>query len=290
MVISSSISVKPLFIEMSMNNLTLPVKFAMMEHMKARSGQVGLLLLVIMGLVVGIALSLASRSLGDTVLSRQESESAKAFRLAESGVEQALNALRQDNTTNSTLNLTGDGDFSGTTSIDGQTTFGLYVKEGEQAHLDVASFAPGTLQLMWSRTSDTTENPSTCSAGSGGAPAAVEIIAHNSNGTVSFNYINPYDCTPETNGFENTAVSGSNGYRSSATYNVLSGVTAVRIRPLYTDATITVSGTGLSTQLYLIQSKAAGGDAQKEIEVKRGLDAPASVFDYALFSGSSIEK
>ena len=273
-----------------MNNLTLPVKFAMMEHMKARSGQVGLLLLVIMGLVVGIALSLASRSLGDTVLSRQESESAKAFRLAESGVEQALNALRQDSSTTSTLNLSGEGDFSGTTSIGGSTSFGLYVKEGEQAHLDVASFAPGNLTIQWTRTVDNSENPSSCSAGSGNAPAAIEVIAHKSDGTAAFSYLNPYGCTPEANGFGSTASSGSGGYRSSATYNVVVGTVTVRIRPLYSDATITVSGTGLSTQLYLIQSKAAGGDAQKEIEVKRGLDAPASVFDYALFSGSSIEK
>lgn len=270
--------------------MTLPVKFAMMEHMKARSGQVGLLLLVIMGLVVGIALSLASRSLGDTVLSRQESESAKAFRLAESGVEQALNALRQDSSTISTLNLSGEGDFSGTTAIGGSTSFGLYVKEGEQAHLDVASFAPGNLTIQWTRTDDNSENPSSCSAGSGNAPAAIEIIAHKSDGTATFSYLNPYDCTPEANGFGSTASSGSGGYRSSATYSVVAGSVTVRIRPIYSDATIAVSGTGLSTQLYLIQSKAAGGDAQKEIEVKRGLDAPASVFDYALFSGSSIEK
>lgn len=258
--------------------------------MKTRSGQVGLLLLVIMGLVVGIALSLASRSLGDTVLSRQESESAKAFRLAESGVEQALNALRQDSSTTNTLNLTGDGDFSGTTSIGGSTSFGLYVKEGEQAHLDVTTFAPGNLTIQWTKTSDNRENPSICSAGSGNAPAAIEIIAHKTDGTASFAYLNPYNCTPETNGFGNSAISGVDGYRSQASYAVAAGSTAVRIRPLYSDATITVSGPGLSTQLYLIQSKAAGGDAQKEIEVKRGLDAPASVFDYALFSGSSIEK
>ncbi|GAB4027079.1 MAG: hypothetical protein Fur0011_4290 [Candidatus Microgenomates bacterium] len=258
--------------------------------MKTRSGQVGLLLLVVMGLIVGIALSLASRSLGDTVLSRQESESAKAFRLAESGVEQALNTLRQNTTITTTLNLSGDGDFRGTTSIGSLNSYGLYVKEGEQAHLDVGSFAPGNLTIKWTKETDVRENPSTCSAGSGNSPAAIEIVAHKSDGTANFSYINPYSCTPEINGFGNIAVAGNEGYRSSATYSVVAGTVAVRIRPLYSDSTIAVSGEGLTTQLYLIQSKAAGGDAQKEIEVKRGLDAPASVFDFALFSGSSIEK
>jgi hypothetical protein len=46
----------------------------------------------------------------------------------------------------------------------------------------------------------------------------------------------------------------------------------------------------MSTQLYLIQARAAGGDAQKEIEVRRGLDAPGAVFDFALFSGTTIVK
>lgn len=258
--------------------------------MKYKSGQVGLLLLVIMGLVVGIALSLASRSLSDTVLSRQESESARAFRLAESGVEQALNALRQDSSTNTVLSLSGAGDFSGSTKINGQSNFGLYVKEGDQAHLDVSSFAPGNLSISWTRVSDGRESPESCALGSGNSPAAIEIISYNSLGTASFDYYNPYGCTPETNGFSNATSSGTDGFLSQTSYAVGAGVSAVRIRPIYTDATIAVSGSGLSTQLYLIQSKAAGGDAQKEIEVKRGLDAPASIFDYALFSGSSIEK
>ncbi len=249
----------------------------------------GLLLLVIMGLVVGIALSLASRSLGDTALSRQEAESSRAFRLAESGVEQALNALRQD-ATEGVLNLTGEGNFSGSTSTTAQSSFGLYVKEGEQAHLDVSSFAPGVLTIDWTKVADERENPETCVSGSGNAPAAIEVIAHHSAGTASFAYYNPYNCNPESNGFVGAVSAGSDGYLSRASYSVGSGVVSVRIRPLYADATIAVTGAGLSTQLYLIQSQAAGGDAQKEIEVKRGLDAPASVFDYALFSGSAIEK
>lgn len=255
--------------------------------MVKRRGQVGLLLLVVMGLVVGIALSLASRSLGDTVLSRQESESAKAFRLAETGIEQALNQLRQG-TVPETLNLPGDGVFSGNARVGEQNSFGLYVKEGEQAHLDVTGYV-GNLDITWTRTADTRENPESCSEGSGNAPAAIEVIAHRSDGTASFTYYNPNGCALGNN-FDASSP-GNSGYRSRVnTYGVSVGTVAVRIRPIYADATIQVTGSGLLTQLYLIQSQAEGGDARKEIEVKRGLDAPASVFDYAIFSGSSIEK
>lgn len=255
--------------------------------MTKRRGQVGLLLLVVMGLVVGIALSLASRSLSDTVLSRQESESAKAFRLAETGIEQALNQLRQG-TVPDTLPLSGDGAFSGNATVGEQDVFGLYVKEGEQAHLDVTNYT-GNLDITWTRTADMRENPSSCNEGSGNAPAAIEVIAHRADGTARFAYYNPSGCSLGNNFTDSSA--GSNGYRSRvSSYAVGLGVVAVRIRPIYADATIQVSGSGLLTQLYLIQSQAEGGDAKKEIEVKRGLDAPASVFDYALFSGSGIEK
>jgi len=77
-----------------------------------KSGQIGLILLVVMSLVIAIAMSLASRSLSDTVLSRQESESSKAFRLAETGVEQALNALRTSGVPNGAITQT-EGIYSG---------------------------------------------------------------------------------------------------------------------------------------------------------------------------------
>lgn len=254
--------------------------------MNNRKGQVGLILLVVMGLVVGIALSIASRSLGDTVLSRQESESAKAFRLAETGVEQALNQLRQG-VVPGTISLPGDSVFSGNTFVGGQNSYGLYVKEGEQAHLDVSGYT-GNLVISWTRKSDPHEYPSSCDDSSGGAPAAIEVIAYKSDDTTSINYYNPNGCAIGNN-FTDSG-SGSNGYLSSISYAVPANSIYVRIRPIYSNATIAVTGTNLATQLYLIQSQAEGGDAQKEIQVKRGLDAPASVFDYALFSGSTIEK
>lgn len=254
---------------------------------KQPKGQIGLILLVIMGLVVGIALSLASRSLSDTVLSRQESESSKAFRLAETGIEQALNALR-NNEVLSGVTLSGGSAFTGSVNVAGQTTYDLYVKEGEQAHLDVESFS-GPLSISWTKHADSRENPGSCNEGSGNSPAAIEVLRLNTVNTASFAYYNSVGCGLG-NGFEDSNVGGNDPYLSQVTINVPAGSKYVRIRPIYSDATIEVSGTNLGTQLYLIQSKAEGGDAKKEIEVKRGLSAASSVFDYALFSGGSIEK
>ncbi len=260
-------------------------------------GQVGLLLLVIMGVVVALVMSVASRSLSDTVLSRQERESSAAFAVAETGVEKALTAL-QDPDAQQQIggSLTDVGNFvSGNYQVDNLTTYSLYLREGETAHLDLAGLA-GSVTIYWTRNEDASEDISTCNEGSGGAPASIEVIAmQEAASTVSRSYFNASTCSQlsGTNNFD-PSLGGGTEYLSSislsAPDNFPVGTTALRIKPIYSGATVAASGNGLETQLYKIQSKATGGDAQKEIEVKRGLDAPPSIFDYAVFTAGSIVK
>jgi Tfp pilus assembly protein PilX len=262
-------------------------------NIHARAGQVGLILLVVMGVVIALAMSLASRSLSDTVLSRQEQESSVAFRLAESGVESALNSIRTSAPPSGATSQTS-GIFSTSYDVEELNSYSLFVREGEIAHLDLIDYdtiANPTLTISWTKTSDQGENRTCSGEGSGNAPAALEIISFQADGSAaSFAYYNPAGCTVSGNGFSSSA-SGSNPYRSQVTYSVPVGIGYLRMRPLYADATVAVSGAGIDkTQLYLIQSQANGGDAKKEIEVKRGLDSAPSVFDFALFSGSTIVK
>lgn len=258
-------------------------------------GQVGLLLLVIMGVVVALVMSVASRSLSDTVLSRQEKESSAAFSVAETGIETAFNELRQGIGTNGRTGTFNDSlnQVIGDYKVSPTATFALYVKEGETAHLDLTGFNPANnLTITWTKRSDPSENISTCVEGSGTAPAAIEVkaIKQSLNQDV-LSYYNPAgaSCVGLADGFIDSSDGGAT-YRSSISYDVLPSTSAVRIKPLYSGATIQVSGLNLTTQLYLIQARGAGGDAQKEIEVRRGLDAPASIFDFAVFSGGTIVK
>ncbi len=69
-----------------------------------------------------------------------------------------------------------------------------------------------------------------------------------------------------------------------------------RIKPIYADATISVSGSNLPTQSYLVRSEAenastnATGREVRVVEVNRSLPAAPSILDYALYSGGSITK
>ncbi len=262
-----------------------------------KNGQIGLILLIIIGVVVAIVMSVASRSLSDTVLSRQEKESSAAFAVAETGVEQALNALRQGSVPSGTTSFTDSsgllqGDYAVTTT----TSYGLFVREGETAHLDLTGYnVANPLTIAWTRKTDPTENINSCIEGSQTTPAAVEITAmQEATNAVVRRYYNSSGCSTlsTSNAFIASADGGST-YLSrvgGAGYVVPAGTTALRIKPIYAGATISVSGSGLQNQLYLIQSKATGSEARKEIEVKRGLDAPPSIFDYAVFAAGTIVK
>jgi len=254
-----------------------------------RSGQVGLLLLVIMGVVVALVMSVASRSLSDTVLSRQERESSAAFSVAETGIEKAMNEIKSQGGDVAGGPLTGLSDFViGEYNVSPTTTYGLFVKEGETAHLDLSTYVP-TLTISWTKKADGVENITTCTEGSQNSPAALEINAF-AGANVTRSYYNPANCSPGANGFS-TSSDGGSEYRSKiATYSVPIGTTIIRIKPIYAGSTILVSGDGLNDQLYLIQSSATGGDAKKAIEVRRGLTAPPSIFDFAVFTAGTIVK
>lgn len=250
-------------------------------------GQVGLLLLVIMGIVVALVMSIASRSLSDAMLSRQERESSAAFSVAETGIENALNSLRKGVVPGLTTFNDSVGFVTGSYKVDQLTSYTLFVKELDVAQLNVTGYT-GNLTILWTRKVGG-ENKTCTSEGSGNAPAALEMSLFSAT-TVSRSYYNPFGCNPGPNGFLQSAVDGGVNFRSQiTTFSIPAGSTVLRIKPIYSGATISVVGSGvLPTQLYLVKSRAVGGDAQKEIEVKRGLLAPPSIFDYTLFSAGTI--
>lgn len=259
---------------------------------RMKRGQIGLVLLVVMAVVVALVMSIAARSLSDTVLSRQERESSAAFSVAETGIENALNLLRQGSVPQGTVGLSDSTSLiSGGFSVNETSGYSLYLREGETAHIDLTDFSGGSLTISWTKRNDRGENIEGCAEGSATMPAALELSAHLSGATqVSRSYYNPSNCAIGGNGFTSSS-DGGETYLSTTEYTVPVGATMIRLRPLYHGATIAVAGAGLTrTQLYVIQSSATGGDAQKEIEVKRGLDSAATVFDYAVFSGETIVK
>lgn len=262
-----------------------------MNKKDLQSGQIGLILLVVLGLLITLIMSLASRTLSDSVLSRQDKEQSATFAIAESGVEEALRSIK------SGVLPTGASQVSDSLSqIIGQYTIAsrngleIFLKEGEVAEINMAGAATPNLTFSWTKKGTPSENLACTSEGSAKAPAALEITAIAAGSyTVSRQYYNAFGCVLASNGFSQ-AGAGDAQYLSSINWPVIAGTTFVRVRPLYSGATVKVAGVALPAQQYDIQSQAKGGDAEKEIQVNRSLDNPPSIFDYALFSGEKIVK
>lgn len=261
-----------------------------MRFAKNHPGQIGLILLVILGLLVVLIMSVASRSLSDSTLARQAKEQNSTFAIAESGIEQALRAIRDGARQDGVWQLSDATNFiTGQYEIRGVNEYRLFLREGESGYLDLTGYSAPTIEIDWVLRDDATENVACVSEGSGNAPAAIEITAGNTtSGVLSRAYYNSAGCSLAGNGFSPASDGGT--YLSLVNYNIPPTASYLRIKTLYNGATIAVLGPGLSSQYYLILSQATGGDATKEIEVKRTLESAPTVFDYALFSGTTVVK
>lgn len=263
--------------------------------MSRQRGQVGLLILIVMGILVSLVLSVASRSLSDLVLSRQEKEQSEAFSVAEQGIDTALNVIREDPSAGENSSYTGTisaGSFvTGEFSIDAYGGLDLFVREGEVAEIDLTG-SDNKIDIYWTVKGDLQEDVACNGEGSGNAPAALEVMhIISSNDPVVREYYNASNCDlSATNKFSSSS-EPTGTYRSTVRIQKnITGATKLRVRPFYNGATIAVSAVDLTSQLYLISSSASGGDSQKDIEVKRTHDSAASIFDFALFTAGTVVK
>jgi len=249
------------------------------------------MLLVVLGLVMSIVLSIAARSLTEVVLSRQERENNAAFAMAETGVEQALVAITNNEVPVGVVDINGtvEADITGQYRVNQLPRLNLYLKAGEESEVLLAGYTAQNIVIEWTKINDLSENLDCVGQGSNRAPAALEVVALGET-VLERRYVNAYNCNLSNN-FED-GQEGTGEYRSRLVYGIPAGTAAVRIKLLYSGATIAVRGTmsGLPTQMYLVQVSAEGSESEKEIEVKRSRESPGSIFDYALFSGESIVK
>src|SRR5258708_19174487 len=68
----------------------LPIAYHTSRRTRHQSGQIGIIIILIMVVLLTVGLSLAARSSREVTLSTQEAESTRTFNAAEAGVEQAM--------------------------------------------------------------------------------------------------------------------------------------------------------------------------------------------------------
>jgi len=250
-------------------------------------GQAVLIVLLVIAVALGFGLSIISQSVTDVRISKQEQESARAFNVAEAGIEEALKSI-----------IVGEGnlsvdDVSVNYSVGSLTGLSNTVKENESVEIDLsgADVALNTVTINWVDSESLTENPGSCVALSGQAPASLLVtVTDNLNQVTRFG-VNACELNAD-NGMVDVSVDGDDIFLRQYDIAVDANDVLMRIRPVYNRVSMNVSGNvDLPVQAYLINSTAQAPTLEsKAIEVTRTEPATPSVFDYVIFSGASIAK
>lgn len=254
----------------------------------AQSGQIGVIILLIMVVILTIGLSVASRTTQETFLATQNAESSRVFNAAEAGVEQALStdltaleAQPQDSVTGSVNSLS---DTTVNYSITKVRSLQTRLFEGISVAVNVTGISTGQgIVIEWAQED--------C----GQDPASFLASIYSRTGSVTTARYRAIGNCARGDGFEQaTTMAAGNPYRYRFTLALQSNDVFVRLQPLYNDTNISVSGSGwiLPTQYYKIRSEAKNtlGNETRIVEVNRTLPTAPSVMDYALYSGTTLIK
>lgn len=260
------------------------------SDLKSQSGQIAVIVFLIMAVLLVVGLSLASRTSQEIELAGQQEDTTRVFNAAETGVEQALSdpsnfELQAGETDTKQIVLPNDAQTTGSYTITTQTDLQNEFEPGETATVFTNTGASGSIVISWG------------TAGSCANSAALVVTRYyreGSNVRAAHNGYTPPSCWDATK-FLSTGVGTANG-KYNFTYSVPSGTEMVRITPVYTRATLTVTGSSgiLLPQEFEIRSQAqdsaSGNTEVRAIEVTRSRPAPPAILDYALYSGDTLTK
>lgn len=285
-----------------------------------QSGEIIVVILLVMAVGLTIGLSVAGRSLTDVRLSTQIDESNRAFSAAEAGIENVLNQGLYGAATGATSGTVGGssydvtvGTLGGSTSIftfptaieDGDTQTVWLVPHDANGIVETATYTQNTIDICWKKENSSDPVP---------ALEASVLFKDVSSNTYKImrGAFDPDTSRRSSNGFDNVS-SGStcsgNGYDyyKQINFNSLaSGIggislssdilIALRLRPVYTRAKIAVvpaggAGGSLPEQGKNISSTGkTGSGVTRRWNVVQTYSAPTDLFDYAVWSNTNLEK
>ncbi|MBU0619066.1 hypothetical protein KKD62_02400 [Patescibacteria group bacterium] len=224
-------------------------------------GQVLLIVLLVTVVALTLGLGAISQSITDIKISEEEEESARAFNLAEAGIEEALRNLG--------VREFGwdEGEDGYNVSVVEEAGFSTPqpVEQGDVIQLTVNGADGRIIRIDWDN------------------PAALEVIAlvNDSGNYVVQRWV--YDDIGRIPGADNPV----SDY--TVNFTIPTDSELLRLRPLFSDSSFTVAG-NIPDQQYRIEAtgQTASGVTRK-IQVTREI-APSlpGIFDYALFSGGAI--
>ncbi len=260
-----------------------------LSRTQAQSGQIGIIILLIMVSLLTVGLSLAAQTSQELTLTQQSAESARVFNAAEAGVEEALSQGFdfQSETTTGQLNDPVSG-VNVNYEVTKRRTLETRLFEGLTVMVDVTGVATGqNLLIDWARSND-------CN-GTNPPASLVFSIYYDDAGTTRMRQAAVQGCAHNDNFTAATSTTNVDGFYRHYTLPLLTNDLFVRIKPLYADTDIRVNsslGWTLPYQFFTVRSEADStlGDETRVVEVNRTLPAAPAILDYTVYSGTTITK
>lgn len=262
------------------------------------SGQVLLLVVIVMVVVLTVGLSVASRTITNLKLAKQDEDSQKAFQAASAGIDKYINASASNPAQETLLSSKFDTNI---TNVGGGVT-SLILNNNEKVdqdrgidvwlsnYPDYTSPYTGSFTVYWATATETN-----CNAGAGSAtsPALEILLLHNTrNSPILAKYV--YDACPARisgNGFASPAVGPVTINGTVFQYRVaLPAITnglIMKIIPVYNSTRIAIVGSfpGFPPQGKLIESVGTAGDTTRKISYYESYpQIPNEIFPYAILS------
>lgn len=257
-----------------------------------QSGQIAVVILLIMAVLVTVGLSLATRSTQDVSLSTQQSESSRVLNAAETGIEHALSQYSFSQSTTGVTLDTADGlpeDVSVTYRVTQQPsqTLDWVIPKGEVRTVNLQGASGSTLTIRWSK-----NLTDTCQMGS------LILAFYSRDNKIEYLNLGP-NCPTRTDGFEKVS-------RPEGGYSLSKVITLkpqaqfdydfVRIHAVYEqNLAVQAFSPNLPVQTQVIRSEArdtknTAQDETRIVQVVRHLPAAPTFMDYALYTRGTIVK
>jgi len=256
-------------------------------HKASQAGQIGVIILLIMVVLLTIGLSVAARTTQDLALSQQGADSARVFNAAEAGIEKALSSELTFEEDSSSGEVTSIDNVDVNYTISKRKTLETRLFEGLNVMVDLTGIAAITnpqLKIEWSKEDN-------CSTQE---PASLVVTIFSGDATDTKARTLALAGCARSDGFTTASSINVDGYRRSTTLTLNSDDLFVRVKPVYSDTHVRITGVNweLPVQYFNVRSEARSnnGNETRIVEVNRTLPTAPSVMDFALYSGADIVK
>lgn len=269
----------------TLNNHSLKEKSTLRRQNHLQSGQVGIVVLLIMVVVLGIAIGVSRRTIQQQDTAFIQDESTRVFNAAESGVEDALSKIAEAEQTGEDLATTGTLDFDDDQvryNIEASNQFEMYVSAGDTIEIPLEG-EDDNVTIRWNYNRGVN-----CSTDN---PAAIVASAISANNAKHYGF-DPCETVRHTN-FHSNDLDATGDYSFSVDIPVEASDHLLRIKPLFNSTRLNVSASNaINLAQHNIDSTGynEAQDIARTIELRRSVPGNYSFMDYTLVSGSSLSK